>query len=101
MNWVLDCDMRGFFDTLDHGGLVKFIEHRVVDRRVVWLNQKWLKAGVLEDGKRIESEVGTVQGGSISALLANIYLHYVFDLWVQPWRLRKSPRGCGGGEVCR
>jgi RNA-directed DNA polymerase len=95
VNWVLDCDMRGFFDTLDHGWLVKFIEHRVVDRRVVWLNQKWLKAGVLEDGKRIESEVGTVQGGSISALLANIYLHYVFDLWVQPWRLGKA-RGAVG-----
>ena len=90
VNWVLDADIRGFFDTLDHGWLVKFIEHRVADRRVVRLIQKWLKAGVLEDGKRIESEVGTVQGGSISPLLANIYLHYVFDLWVHQWRIRKA-----------
>jgi group II intron reverse transcriptase/maturase len=87
---VLDADIRGFFDTLDHGWLVKFIEHRVADRRVVRLIQKWLKAGVLEDGKRSESEVGTVQGGSISPLLANIYLHYVFDLWVQHWRKTKA-----------
>ena len=90
VNWVLDADIRGFFDTLDHGWLVKFIEHRIADRRVVRLIQKWLKAGVLEDGKRIESEVGTVQGGSISPLLANIYLHYVFDLWVHQWRIRKA-----------
>ena len=90
VNWVLDADIGGFFDTLDHGWLVKFIEHRVADRRVVRLIQKWLKAGVLEDGKRIESEVGTVQGGSISPLLANIYLHYGFDLWVQQWRCRKA-----------
>ena len=90
VNWVLDADIRGFFDTLDHGWLVKFIEHRVADRRVVRLIQKWLKAGVVEDGKRIESEVGTVQGGSISPLLANIYLHYVFDLWVHQWRCRKA-----------
>lgn len=86
VNWVLDCDIRGFFDTLDHGWLVKFIEHRVADQRVLRLIQKWLKAGVLEEGKRRESEVGTVQGGSISPLLANIYLHYGFDLWVQQWR---------------
>src|SRR6266542_1817249 len=90
VNWVLDCDIRGFFDNLGHSWLVKFIEHRVADRRVVRLIQKWLKAGVLEDGKRSESEVGTVQGGSISPLLANIYLHYVFDLWVQQWRFRKA-----------
>jgi group II intron reverse transcriptase/maturase len=92
VNWVLDADIRSFFDTLDHGWLAKFIEHRVADRRVVRLIQKWLRAGVLEDGKRILGEVGTVQGGSISPLLANIYLHYVFDLWVQQWR-RKQARG--------
>src|SRR3989442_6342276 len=86
VNWVLDADIRGFFDTLDHGWLVRFLEHRVADRRVVRLIQKWLRAGVLEDGKRTQSETGTVQGGSISPLLANIYLHYVFDLWVQRWR---------------
>jgi len=92
VNWVLDADIRSFFDTLDHGWLVKFIEHRIGDRRVVRLIQKWLRAGVLEDGKRAQSEVGTPQGGSISPLLANIYLHYVFDLWVQRWR-RKGAHG--------
>jgi hypothetical protein len=71
---------------------VQFIEHRVADKRIGRLIQKWLNAGVLEDGKRIQSEVGTVQGGSISPLLANIYLHYVFDLWVQRWR-QKQARG--------
>jgi group II intron reverse transcriptase/maturase len=92
VNWVLDADIGGFFDTLDHGWLVKFIEHRIGDRRVVRLIQKWLRAGVLEDGKQTRSERGTVQGGSISPLLANVYLHYVFDLWVQRWR-RKQARG--------
>jgi group II intron reverse transcriptase/maturase len=90
VNWVLDADIRGFFDTVEHGWLVKFIEHRVADRRVVRLIQKWLKVGVLEDGKRIKSEVGTIQGGSISPLLANIYLHYAFDLWMQQWRRTKA-----------
>jgi RNA-directed DNA polymerase len=92
VNWVLDADIRGFFDTLDHEWVVKFIEHRVADRRVVRLIRKWLAAGVLEDGQWTHSEVGTVQGGSISPLLANIYLHYAFDLWVQRWR-RKQARG--------
>ncbi len=86
VNWVLDADIQSFFDTLEHGWLVKFIEHRVGDRRVGRLILKWLNAGVLEDGKRTCGEVGTVQGGSISPLLANLYLHYVFDLWVQRWR---------------
>jgi RNA-directed DNA polymerase len=90
VNWVLDADIRGFFDTLDHGWLVQFLEHRVGDRRVVRLIQKWLNAGVLEDGKRIRSEVGTVQGGSVSPLLANVYLHYVFDLWVKWWRKTRA-----------
>jgi group II intron reverse transcriptase/maturase len=90
VNWVLDADLRGFFDTLDHGWLVKFVEHRVGDRRVVRLIQKWLRAGVLEDGRRARSEVGTVQGGSISPLLANIYLHYAFDLWIQRWRTTQA-----------
>jgi len=88
VSWVLDADIRGFFDALDHGWLIKFIEHRIADKRVVRLIQKWLSAGVLEDGKVTQSEVGTVQGGSISPLLANIYLHYVFDLWTQQWRKR-------------
>ena len=90
VNWVLDADIRAFFDTLDHGWLVKFIEHRVADRRVARLIQKWLSAGVLEDVKRTRSEVGTVQGGSVSPLLANVYLHHVFDLWVQRWRKKRA-----------
>jgi RNA-directed DNA polymerase len=90
VNWVLDSDIRAFFDTVEHGWLVKFIEHRIADRRVVRLIQKWLKAGVMEEGKRMQSEIGTVQGGSISPLLANIYLHYVFDLWIQQWRRSKA-----------
>jgi group II intron reverse transcriptase/maturase len=86
VNWVLDADIRGFFDALDRRWLQKFLEHRIADRRVLRLIRKWLNAGVREDGKRIFSETGTVQGGSISPLLANVYLHYVFDLWVQQWR---------------
>jgi len=90
VSWVLDADIRSFFDTLEHGWLVKFVEHRVADRRIVRLIQKWLRAGVLEEGRRIRSEVGTVQGGSISPLLANIYLHYVFDLWTRRWRTKQA-----------
>src|SRR6266702_125094 len=90
VNWVLDLDIRGFFDALSHEWLVKFVEHRVADRRVVRLIQKWLNAGVLEDGKRIRVEEGTPQGGSASPLLANVYLHYVFDLWVQAWRQKRT-----------
>jgi len=90
VNWVLDVDIRGFFDSIDHGWLVKFIEHRIADRRLVRLIQKWLNAGVLEEGKRITVEQGTPQGGSASPLLANVYLHYVFDLWVQQWRRRRA-----------
>jgi len=94
VNWVLDADIRGFFDAIDHGWLVKFLEHRIADRRVVRLIQKWLNAGVLEDGKRTRSEQGTPQGGSASPLLANVYLHYVFDLWAQQWRRTQA-----SGEV--
>ena len=90
VNWVLDLDIKGFFDGISHEWLVKFVEHRIADRRVVRLIQKWLKAGVLEDGKRIRVEEGTPQGGSASPLLANIYLHYVFDLWVQAWRRKRA-----------
>nr|ALD82527.1 NcyG [Nannocystis sp. MB1016] len=86
VNWVLDADIRSFFDTMKHEWIVKFLEHRVADERVVRLVQKWLSAGVLEDGKRTCGDEGAVQGGSISPLLANIYLHYVFDLWAQRWR---------------
>jgi RNA-directed DNA polymerase len=90
VNWVLDLDIKGFFDGISHEWLVKFIEHRIADRRVVRLIQKWLNAGVLEDGKRIRMEEGTPQGGSASPLLANVYLHYVFDLWVQAWRRKRA-----------
>src|SRR5213595_848858 len=90
VNWVLDLDIRSFFDGLSHEWLVKFMEHRVADRRVVRLIQKWLNAGVLEEGKRIRMEKGTPQGGSASPLLANVYLHYVFDLWAQAWRRKRA-----------
>ena len=86
VNWVLDMDISGYFDAINREWLVRFVEHRIADRRVVRLIQKWLNAGVLEDGTRTWSEAGTPQGGSASPLLANIYLHYVFDLWVQWWR---------------
>jgi group II intron reverse transcriptase/maturase len=90
IGWVLDADIRGFFDSIDHEWLVKFVEHRIADRRVIRHVKKWLRAGVLEDGKRIRTEEGTPQGGSISPLLANVYLHYVFDLWVHQWRQRHA-----------
>ena len=86
VNWVLDVDIRGFFDTIDHGWLVKLVTHRIADRRVVRLIQKWLNAGVLEEGTRMRMEEGTPQGGSASPFLANISRHDVFDLWVQAWR---------------
>jgi RNA-directed DNA polymerase len=86
VKWVLDADIRSFFDTMKHEWIVKFIEHRVADERVVRLIQKWLSAGVIEDGQRTRGEEGAVQGGSISPLLANVYLHYAFDLWAQRWR---------------
>lgn len=92
VNWVLDADIQAFFDTLSHEWLVKFVEYRIADKRIVRLIQKWLRAGVFEEGRRVTGEIGTVQGGSISPLLSNIYLHYVFDLWVQWWR-RNAARG--------
>ena len=101
VNWVLDVDIRGFFDAIDHGWLVKFVEHRIADRRVVRLIQKWLNAGVLEEGKRTRVEEGTPQGGSASPLLANVYLHYVFDLWVQAWRQKHATRRRHRRAVCR
>jgi RNA-directed DNA polymerase len=88
VKWVLDADIRGFFDAIDHGWLVKFIEHRIADQRILRLIQKWLGAGVLEDGNWSATQEGTPQGATISPLLANVYLHYVLDLWVQQWRKR-------------
>jgi RNA-directed DNA polymerase len=90
VNWVLDADIRGFFDTISHEWMVKFIEHCIGDRRIVALIQKWLRAGVLEEGQWTQSEAGTPQGGIISPVLANIYLHYAFDLWAHQWRKRKA-----------
>ncbi len=90
VNWVLDADIRGFYDTLAHEWLIKFIEHRIGDRRMVALIQKWLKAGILEAGRWAPSEEGTPQGGLVSPVLANIYLHYAFDLWAQHWRKRNA-----------
>jgi group II intron reverse transcriptase/maturase len=92
VNWILDLDVRAFFDTVSKQWLVQFLEHRIGDRRVVRLIQKWLNAGVLEKGVLTVSEQGTPQGGSASPLLANVYLHYVFDLWIQSWQ-RKHARG--------
>jgi RNA-directed DNA polymerase len=92
VNWILDLDIRSFFDELRHDWLVRFIEHRVGDRRVVRLIQKWLKAGVVEDGRWYQTEEGSPQGSVISPILANLYLHYVLDLWVKQWR-RKQARG--------
>jgi RNA-directed DNA polymerase len=86
VNYILDADIRGFFDNLDKSWLVKFVEHRVADPRILRLIQKWLKAGVMEDGKWSETQTGTPQGSVISPLLANVYLHYAFDLWVNVWR---------------
>lgn len=90
VNWVLDADIRGFFDAMDHGWLERFIEHRIEDRRVLRHIKKWLNAGVLEDGERIRQEEGSPQGASISPLLANVYLHYGFDLWAQQWRKKQA-----------
>jgi RNA-directed DNA polymerase len=86
VNYILDADIRGFFDNLDKSWLVKFVEHRVADPRILRLIQKWLKAGVMEEGKWSEPKTGSPQGSVISPLLANIYLHYAFDLWVNVWR---------------
>jgi group II intron reverse transcriptase/maturase len=92
VNYILDADIKGFFDNLSKPWLVKFVEHRVADRRILRLIQKWLNAGVMEDGKWSSTEIGTPQGSVASPLLANIYLHYVFDLWVHAWR-QKNARG--------
>ena len=92
VNWVLDADIRNFYDSLSHEWMMKFIEHRVADRRMLRLIQKWLKAGVSEDGQWSETRVGTPQGSVVSPLLANVYLHYTFDLWVEAWR-KKVAKG--------
>jgi RNA-directed DNA polymerase len=90
VNYILDADIRSFFDAVSQTWLTRFVEHRIGDRRIVRLIRKWLKAGVLEDGAVMVSETGTGQGSVISPLLANVYLHYVFDLWAQRWRRREA-----------
>ena len=90
VNWVLDADIRAFFDSISHDWMMRFLEHRIGDRRVLRLIAKWLKAGVMEEGALTESTEGTPQGAVISPLLANIYLHYVYDLWADQWRKREA-----------
>jgi group II intron reverse transcriptase/maturase len=89
-NWVLDCDIADFFTRVDHSWLEKFLQHRIADPRILRLIQKWLKAGVMEDGEWRASEAGTPQGATMSPLLANIYLHYAFDLWTRQWRKQNA-----------
>jgi RNA-directed DNA polymerase len=90
VNWIVDADIARFFDTIDHAWLIKFVEHRIGDRRVVRLIRKWLKVGVMEEGEVRPGEIGTPQGAVISPLLANIFLHYVLDLWAHRWRRREA-----------
>jgi RNA-directed DNA polymerase len=93
INWVLDIDIRGFFDAIDHKWMIRFIEHRIGDKQVVRHIKKWLKAGIFEDEQQWETVEGTPQGGSVSPMLSNSYLHYVFDLWSNKWRSK------AGGDV--
>jgi group II intron reverse transcriptase/maturase len=90
VSWILDADIRSFFDMVDQKWMIRFVEHRIGDPRIIRLIQKWMKAGVLEDGEFKASERGTGQGSVISPLLANIYLHYAFDLWADRWRQREA-----------
>jgi group II intron reverse transcriptase/maturase len=90
VNWVLDADIRSFFDTIDHEWMMKFMEHRIADQRLLRLIRKWLRAGVSEDGQWSKTTVGTPQGAVISPILANIYLHYVLDLWAHQWRTKHA-----------
>ena len=88
--WVVDLDLERFFGTISHEWLGKFIEHRIADRRILRLIRKWLRAGVSEEGAWAKTEVGTPQGAVVSPLLANVYLHYAFDLWAQHWRKHRA-----------
>src|SRR5208337_2000353 len=90
VNWIVDADITGFFDAVSHEWLMRFVEHRIGDRRINRLIRKWLKAGVMEEGELVSTETGTPQGAVASPLLANIYLHYVFDLWADRWRKRHT-----------
>src|SRR6266702_409826 len=90
VSWILDADIRSFFDTVNQEWLMRFVEHRIGDPRIVRLIQKWLKAGILENGVLSASDRGTGQGSVISPLLANIYLHYALDLWAERWRRHEA-----------
>ncbi len=90
MNWVLDADIQGFYDAMAHSWIIRFLEHRIADKRILRLIAKWLKVGVIEDGRVMRSQVGAPQGAVISPILANVYLHYAYDLWVQRWRQTKA-----------
>jgi group II intron reverse transcriptase/maturase len=90
VNWVLDADIRGFFDAMAHSWILRFLEHRIADKRILRLITKWLRVGVVEDGRVTRSERGAPQGAVISPVLANVYLHYVYDLWVHRWRHTKA-----------
>jgi len=92
VNWILDADIRKFFDSMDHEWTLRFLQHRVGDRRLLRLIRKWLEVGIMEEGKRVPQVIGASQGAVISPILANVYLHYVFDLWVHHWR-RKNAKG--------
>ncbi len=92
MNWVLDADVRDFFTRLDHVWMERFLEHRIADRRVLRLIRKWMSAGVIEYGAWTACDEGVPQGASTSPMLANVYLHYVLDLWAHQWR-RRHARG--------
>ncbi|MCP4614423.1 MAG: group II intron reverse transcriptase/maturase, partial [Planctomycetes bacterium] len=94
INYILDADISGFFDKINHEWMLKFLEHRVADRRILRLIRKWLTVGIVEDGKRTPQEIGTPQGSVISPLIANVYLHYAQDLWAHQWRNRHA-----GGDV--
>ena len=92
VSWILDADIRGYFEHIDRSWMTRFLEHRIGDRRVLRLIQKWMSAGVIENGELVDTREGTPQGASVSPLLSNVYLHYVFDLWADRWR-RKQARG--------
>src|SRR5580765_964908 len=90
VNWVLDADIRSFFDSVDHEWLLRMVAHRIADPRILRLIGLWLRAGVLESGEKQETDRGTPQGAGISPLLANIFLHYILDLWTHQWRCRHA-----------
>jgi group II intron reverse transcriptase/maturase len=90
VNWVLDADIQGFFDSMAHSWIIRFLEHRIADKRILRLVAKWLKVGIVEDGRVTRGSRGAPQGAVVSPILANAYLHYVYDLWVHRWRRTKA-----------